>query len=96
MTKNSKFSFLIFKKHFIMKKTKTMLTIVALMAIVAGALAFKAKKESFTFYKYSISTLKCDDPVTLFSTTIAPTTSLIDYSIVPTNGHCSVNVRVSE
>jgi hypothetical protein len=81
-----------------MKKVKIMLTAVALLAIVGGAVAFKAKKESFTFYKYSISTLKCDDPVTLFSTTIQPTTTLQDYTITPatTNGHCSVNVRASE
>lgn len=54
-----KFSFLIEKASIIMKKAKFALTAVAVLAVVGGALAFKANRQARHFY--SLGTAVIDD-----------------------------------
>ncbi|HEX9512831.1 MAG TPA: hypothetical protein VF939_20215 [Puia sp.] len=55
-----------------MKKAKIMLTAITALAIVGGALAFKARKfHLHTFYTTTAGGTLCDFTVSLKSTTIA-------------------------
>jgi hypothetical protein len=57
--RKTKFSFLIQKAQIVMKKVKIMLTAVAILAVVGGALAFKAQKGIQVFYKLHDSDPTC-------------------------------------
>ena len=50
-----------------MNKLRLVLSVIVILAIVGGALAFKAKIPT-QFYCYDNDTKKCDDPQTLRST----------------------------
>jgi hypothetical protein len=57
-----------------MKRVKIMLTAIAVLAVVGGALAFKAKKFTSTIYCSDNTTTFCKVPVFGFTTTtdVAP------------------------
>ena len=92
-----------------MKKAKIMLSVIALVAVVSGALAFKANRFIFKpFYKYGIATTVAGGPsvtgcvvptAILYTTTLNPTTTLFGYStttvLANTSTGCSVAVITS-
>jgi hypothetical protein len=61
--KKSKFSFLIQKAPFIMKKAKIMLMSIAVLATVGSALAFKVAKKGSTRYCYLETSIAPDPTV---------------------------------
>jgi hypothetical protein len=85
-----KFSFLIFKALFIMKRVKIMLTAITVLAAVGGALAFKDR--TFGGKTYCITTdpnaIKC--PIRVTSAEVVPG-ALIAYTLIPNGAICTVN-----
>jgi hypothetical protein len=71
-----------------MKKVKIMLTAVTVLAVVGGALAFKAKTfQGNRFYTLS-SNGQCTSPVDILYTTTDLGNQFLDVTITPTTDPC--------
>ncbi|WP_145712189.1 hypothetical protein [Chitinophaga japonensis] len=70
-----------------MKKAKVMLTVIAVFAVVGGALAFKARTQH-TFYRTNPANGQCSVPVQLFSTTTSTGGQLTQLSVASTTDPC--------
>lgn len=86
-----------------MKQAKFALTAVALLAVIGGALAFKANRVPLTFYKYTTSIVNdkvtgiCDENQsfeTLLKTTAAGGT-ITTVSIAPASNVTTCTARVT-
>lgn len=71
-----------------MKKVKVMLTAIAILAVLGGALAFKAKKFGSTIYCPGPTTTYCLVPYDGFTTTNTGST-LVHCTIQPVNAVCN-------